>query len=221
MGDTICPLLRLAPELRISIYEHVFSEAVVSYTEKFIVDLDDNFVAADTLFEGSSCHTALLRTCKYIHKEAHPVLARNLLLKINFVNNMATTLNLPQALNSYLPHIRGVEFEADTGTDAWAGRLRFDVDLFPNLSTLTYVDPNNKFTGPKVFVDDAEAVAWLEGTHDHALVQDRVDQDAEAYGRKPEAPLACQHWYHELLSKRDRDYRLLMQRVFEVSLYRA
>ena len=221
MNDLTCPLLNLAPELRISIYEHVFSEAVVSYTEKFDVDLDDNFVAADTIFRGSSCHTALFRTCKRIRKEAHPILAQTLLLKINFINNMATTLNIPQALNSYLPLIRYVEFEADTGTDSGVGGLRFDIDKFPNLSSLTYIAPDTNSAAPKVFVDDAEAVAWLEGKHDHALLQSRVAQDADACHFQPGLRVVCQHWYHQLLMKPNRGYRLLTQRILIVSLYCA
>ena len=222
MSETVCPLLGLASELRISIYEHLFSEAVITYTERFIADFDSVSVATETSLTGSTCHVATLGTCKRIRKEAHPVLARSLLLKINFVNNMTTMSTLPQALSSYLSQIRYVEFKADTGTDVWAGGLKFDVDKFPNLSTLTYVYPSpGESAPPQVFVDDTGAVAWLEGKHDHALLQRRVDKDAEACHIEPEWPSACQHWYHELLTKRDRGYRLQIQRVFGVSLYRA
>lgn len=223
MDEFNCPLFGLAPELRISIYERVFNEAVIDYTEKFVVNFDSVSVTTESSLTGSSCHTALLRTCKYIREEAHPVLARTLLLKINFVNNMATMSTLTQTLSSYFHHIRYVRFRADTGTDAWAGHLKFDIDKFPNLNTLTYVDPSNtnEFTGPKLFVDDAEAVVWLEGKHDHALLQSRVDKDVEACSIEPDRPSACEHWYHELLTKPDRGYRLLMQRVYGISLYRA
>ena len=202
-------------------YEYIFSAAMISYTEKFVADFDSVSVATGSSLTGSSCHTALLRTCKRIRKESHPILARSLLLKINFVNNMSTMSKLPQALSSYLPQIRYVEPKADTGTDVWAGGLKFDIARFPDLSILTYVAPDTDPEAPKLFVNDAKAVAWLEGKYDHALLEGTLNQDADECYIQPGLPALCQHWYHQLLTKPDRSYRLLMERIFGVCLYRA
>jgi len=116
---TPCHILRLPPELRLHIYDHLFGQK----THLSVYVLDDVYIDSESkTSQVCSDAIALLRTCKLIHAEASPIFYDAVTLRIWLEDGKTPHMRIkcvgPATAWTTLQHFKTVEIYVWAGLEA-------------------------------------------------------------------------------------------------------